>query len=221
VHSRVRYGSAFVAVLGGSVALMAGGSTQGVSFSSTNTVRATWHRGDAFGPAVAVARGMLHRVAGIALLCSSLLAGCWTQTQTCSPLGCGPVETKPWPSSSSTSSSSYSPADDHSAVIALGALVTGVALMAVLIGRNGSDKPETPKALAQAQPEVKYVLSPAHGDADLRMQRMFVQGHISARAGRCDAVVAIGKKLAVDSPSYHERYVADPTIAPCLAMQTL
>jgi hypothetical protein len=178
------------------------------------------------GPLIAEARDMLHRAAGIALLCSSLLCssllgGCVTTTQTCSPLGCGPVETKSWPSSE-PSSPSAEPADDHTAAIfATSALIASIVWLAVRANRSGSKTDEAPKALSHADPDVQYVLPPAHDDNDRRRQRMFVQAHISARAGRCDAVVAIGKKLAVESPSYHERYVADPTIAHCLAMQTL
>jgi hypothetical protein len=58
--------------------------------------------------------------------------------------------------------------------------------------------------------------SPTGSDHDQLLQRMYVQGYLSASTGTCEATIAIGTKLASMSPSYHDRYVSDPTIASCL-----
>src|SRR5687768_14798188 len=148
---------------------------------------------------------MFNRLVGIALMSSLLFAGCatTTTTQTCVGPICGPetTSTTHWPESSGSE-----PADDHTgAIIAAGAVLTAVALTAVLVGRssNNKDESEKPKSAAMT-------------DAELRMHRMFAQAHLSARAGRCDAVTAIGRKLAKESPEYYAVYATDPELARCL-----
>ena len=149
---------------------------------------------------------MFNRFVGIALISSLLFAGCatTTTTQTCWGPICGSetTTTTHWPESSGSE-----PADDHTgAIIAAGALLTAVALTAVLVGRSkNNDESEKPKSAAMT-------------DAELRMHRMFAQAHLSARAGRCDAVTAIGKKLALEQPAEYQRFASNRELARCLVM---
>lgn len=141
------------------------------------------------------------------MLIASTIAGCVSTTTTCT-LGdlCWTSEPPP-PSTESD--------DDDAAVamITVGAVVTAIALVAVLRHRNEEAPPSRGAPVAQP---VAYVVPPGATDDEIRLQRMYIQGHLSARAGRCDAVIAIGNQMALKSPSYHERYAADPTIAVCL-----
>ncbi|HUS29507.1 MAG TPA: hypothetical protein VMZ53_13435 [Kofleriaceae bacterium] len=94
-------------------------------------------------------------------------------------------------------------------MIAVSALVTAVALTAVLIHKSHDTDDEKPVQHAKMT------------DAELRLERMYAQAHLSARAGRCEAVTAIGKKLSVDDPAEYARYSSDHELAVCLpSLQT-
>src|SRR5262245_50078487 len=153
------------------------------------------------GTAVAERRAMLHRLVGIALITSTLLGGCVMKTQTCTS---GPVQicsesTSDWPASQPE------PDHDHTgAILGATALVAAVALTAMIIHRSRD---------AEASQDAQHA---AITDADRRMQRMFAQARLSARAGRCEAVVAIGKKLARESAADYERFAAEPELARCM-----
>ena len=148
---------------------------------------------------------MIRRLVGIALICSTALSGCLTTTtQTCTSgpiVACGDPHTEQtWPDSSHSSES-----DDHTgAIIGVAALVTAVALTAVLIGRSHNDDEEKPAKHS------------AMTDEELRLERMYAQAHLHARSGRCDAVAAIGRKLQREEPSEYERFAADRELAVCL-----
>jgi hypothetical protein len=163
------------------------------------------------GTGVAEWASMIRRFVGISLICSSLLAGCvtTTTTQTCFPGPggiCGEETTtqSSWPSSNDSPSHSSESADYTGAIVAASMAVTAIALIAVLRGRSHNDDHE------------KVPQQHAVTDADLRLERMYAQAHLSARAGRCEAVVAIGKKLAREQPQELERYASDREIAVCL-----
>ena len=147
---------------------------------------------------------MIRRLVGIALICSTSLVACTTTTtsQTCFGPICGDktTSTSEWPDSSHSSES-----DDHTgAIIGVAALVTAVALTAVLIGRSHNDDGEKPAKHA------------AMTDEELRLERMYAQAHLHARSGRCDAVAAIGRKLEREDPAEFERFAADHELAVCL-----
>jgi hypothetical protein len=152
---------------------------------------------------------MLTRFAGIAVICSSLLAGCvtTTTTQTCLPGGvCSDPQTttSSWPDSSPTQPQSHEDTDYTGAIVTATALATAVALTAFFVAHRHDDDHE------KSAPHATVT------DADMRLERMYAQAHLSARAGRCDAVVAIGKKLAREQPAEYERYAADRELAVCL-----
>lgn len=159
---------------------------------------------------------MFKSLFAVVLASSLLLGGCVTTTTTCT-LGdiCWESQT-----SSTPAPSSQREDEDHTgAIVAVSALVTAIALFAVLHHRDDEARPTAEARGGAARPVVAYIVPPATGAAggdDIRLQRMYVQGHLSARAGRCDATIAIDKQLAATSASYHERYAADPTIAQCL-----
>lgn len=163
-------------------------------------------------------RAMYTRIAGIGFTIATLLTGCFTTTttQTCTFGLCSEPET-----TTSLSVPSSSPQEDsHTGeIIAVGAAMTALALAVVLVKRGGGSD-EAKRSVAPSEPAPVYIVPAATSHTptphEARLQRMFVQGHLQARAGRCDAVVAIGKSIATTSPSYHDRYVADPTIARCV-----
>jgi hypothetical protein len=146
---------------------------------------------------------MFKRVVGIVLICSTSLVGCVTTSQTCTSgpiMACGPEHTSSWPQSSSQPES-----DNTGAIVGVAALVTAVALTAVLIGRSHNDDDDEKPAKHTAMT-----------DEELRLERMYAQAHLHARAGRCDAVAAIGRKLANEQPVEYERFAADRELAVCL-----
>ena len=158
---------------------------------------------------------MIRRLVGISLICSSLLAGCvtTTTTQTCFPGPggiCGEETTtqSSWPSSNDSPSHSSEAPDYTGAIVAASVALTTVALIAVLRGRKHDDEQEKAREQQQRQQ--------AMAEADLRLERMYAQARLSARAGRCEAVVAIGRKLAREQPEELERYASDREIAVCL-----
>ncbi len=75
--------------------------------------------------------------------------------------------------------------------------------------------PGVAEVAAPTVASVEYVLPPTTDLDERRRQRMFVQGHMAARAGRCEATRAIANQLARTNTSFHALYVADPTIATC------
>lgn len=150
---------------------------------------------------------MFKRIVGIVLICSTSLVGCVTTTQTCTSgpiMACGPEHTSDWPQSSPQQES-----DHTGAIVGVAALVTAVALTAVLVGRSHNDEEEKP---------AKRV---AMTDEELRLERMYAQAHLHARAGRCDAVAAIGRKLAREQPAEYERFASDRELAFCLPSPAL
>jgi hypothetical protein len=150
---------------------------------------------------------MLKRFVGMALICSTLLGGCatTTTTQTCvGPICSEPqtTTTQSWPDSPHHSHEGGG--DPTGAIIALSAIVTAVALTAVIKHRGDNDA------------ESNHPKQAAMTDEDMRLERMYAQAHLSVRAGRCEAVVAIGKKLERESPDEYERFASDRELAPCL-----
>jgi hypothetical protein len=83
---------------------------------------------------------------------------------------------------------------------------------------NSSEAPRATSRVAPVRPTPVTVIAPSPNgsDHDQLLQRMYVQGYLSASTRKCEATVAIGNRLAELSPSYHDRYVDDPTIASCL-----
>jgi hypothetical protein len=104
--------------------------------------------------------------------------------------------------------------------------LVGVALLVGLIvvaKRSGGDdtKSSTPMAIAPraADPSTMY-FAPMPRVADegeqLRLQRMYVQGQVLARAGRCDGALTLGRQIARSSPAYYAIYAVEPVISVCV-----
>ena len=115
--------------------------------------------------------------------------------------------------------------DDHTGTyVLLGVASVAVVLGIIAIVRSGPPHDETKPARPAPIPTVAdsraRVFAPApSGVADeaeqLRLQRMYVQGQVLARAGRCDGAQALGRQIARTSPDYYATYAAEPVIATC------
>jgi hypothetical protein len=115
----------------------------------------------------------------------------------------------------------YEDDDDSFAVIMLGTLAVVGLFTAVAIAKSkGDDKPDKPAA-AKVEPKervmVYFAPSPAigHEGEELRLQRMYVQGQVLARTGRCEGATAIGRNIERSSPAYFATYASDPSLAIC------
>lgn len=108
----------------------------------------------------------------------------------------------------------YHEDDDDTGTVLVGAALGTAALAAILLlARSGNDD-----AAPKAAPAPVYIVRgevPTDSDA-LRLERMFMQAHMSARAGRCEAARAITKHVLDTVPEHYDRYAADPAIARCL-----
>ncbi|MBA3465553.1 MAG: hypothetical protein H0T46_36810 [Deltaproteobacteria bacterium] len=113
----------------------------------------------------------------------------------------------------------YEDDDDSFALVALGTLAVVALFTGIAIARSGSDdKPDAPTPKVEPKDRVVYFApSPSigHEGEELRLQRMYVQGQVLARAGRCEGAVAIGRNIERSSPVYFAAYAADPSIAVC------
>lgn len=151
---------------------------------------------------------MLRRVAFVVLL---------AVTTTLS--GCAGLFASGYCDSSCEPRPSYSQ-DDHDYTIPVVVGLTAVIAAVALIARSSDgDRDRGQVAAAQSQatePPVRFAGTPS----EERVDRMFAQGHMLARAGRCDGVQAIGRNLARISYEDFTRYVADPVLAPCYAGAT-
>lgn len=108
--------------------------------------------------------------------------------------------------------------DDTGMGIAIAGAVIGTALIVAMISKSSRDDDKPSLARPTVAPETVAVTAPppSGDDREQLLQRMYVQGYLSATTGTCEATIAIGKRLSTMSPSYHDRYAADPTIATCL-----
>jgi hypothetical protein len=155
---------------------------------------------------------MFTRFVGIALICSTLLAGCVTTTTKTTCVGpiCGTETT-----TNTDDFPSQHHADDDGdatgAVITAAAVITALALTVFFIKHKNDDDNESANRSQHR----------AMTDEELRLERMYAQAHLSARAGRCEAVIAISKKLAVDSPAEYERFTSDRELSACLPRNTV
>jgi hypothetical protein len=124
-----------------------------------------------------------------------------------------------------TSADSPSYHDDHDdEVMVLSMLGIGLiaTLVAVAVGHDHDDGPAKqapPIATRAADPSTMYFAPtpPVAADAEqLRLQRMYVQGQVLARAGRCDGALALGRQIARSSASYYAMYAVEPEISVCV-----
>jgi hypothetical protein len=143
---------------------------------------------------------------------SSVLSGCAGL--------CGPDATSSACSSSTTPEvHNHYYEDDDSEMLPIAITVASVALIATVIAiSNKNDAPSAaPHRPESPQPAAYVIAAPTpENAAEIRLQRMYVQGHLSARAGRCEATIAIARQMARTAPDYYQTYAADPTIAACL-----
>ena len=114
--------------------------------------------------------------------------------------------------------------DDSDLIVPVAVGLASVALIvAVIAARNSDDDSKRRPAVRSPAPEppMAYVISAPTADnaESLRLQRMYVQGHLSASTGRCEATIAIARQMSRTAPDYHAVYAADPTIAACLRAQ--
>src|SRR3954465_4731934 len=129
--------------------------------------------------------------------------------------GCGPIIL-----GSDSSTYPQESHDDTGAALFFGTL--GVVALISLIPVAGSPPAQDAKEAAAAPAPratgtiVYYAPSPAITDQQLALQRMYVQGQVLPRAGRCDGVQALGRKIAQTNPGYFQLYAVDPVIAPCM-----
>lgn len=106
---------------------------------------------------------------------------------------------------------------DTNADLALAGVAIATAVIVALIVK-GSHSHEPARVGPSIAPQRVAVIAPVPSGSDREqlLQRMYVQGYLSASTGKCEATIAIGNRLAELSPSYHDRYADDPTIATCL-----
>jgi hypothetical protein len=122
------------------------------------------------------------------------------------------------PSSSPMTSSTSHDDDDNTAGIMIAGAVIATAIVIGLVMHKSSEPPALARFPPPRPTPVAVIApSPSGSDRDQLLQRMYVQGYLSASTGQCEATIAIGNRLSALSPSYHERYTADPTIATCLS----
>ncbi|HEY4180467.1 MAG TPA: hypothetical protein VGM90_26670 [Kofleriaceae bacterium] len=139
---------------------------------------------------------------------------------------CVTTTTTHWPSGDSESHTSWdvsgSQESDHSGtgvVIGVGLLIATAVVIGLVVHANNSTPDEKFAAAPRPAPPhtvIAIAPSPHATDEDMVLQRMFVQGQLSASAGRCEATIAIARRMSVMDPSYYARYSSDPAIANCL-----
>jgi hypothetical protein len=159
----------------------------------------------------------MNRVAALLLVATvSFTSGCGLDNVLCTAGSSGDSSRCP-SSGPRTSSTSHDDDSDPTAGIMIAGAVIATAIIIGLVMHKSSEPPPLAR-LAPPRPTPVAVIAPSPNgsDRDQLLQRMYVQGYLSASTGKCEATVAIGNRLADLSPSYHDRYVGDPTIASCL-----
>jgi len=108
--------------------------------------------------------------------------------------------------------------DDSDFVLPLVLGATALIVVVALAVRADDDSDHTDKIgtgtaqpAAEAEMPARFAGAP---DPD-HIERMFVQGHALARAGRCDGVHAIGRNVMKLSYADGVRYTRDPALAAC------
>lgn len=157
----------------------------------------------------------MNRLIAAVVLSSSLLSGCgWMIAD---GLCAGENATHDHCRSSTMPTQPPAKEDDHTMMgVAIAGAVITTAVVIALVAKGQRDEAPARASAAPPPPRVT-IIAPAPGDdRDRLLQRMYVQGYLSASTGKCEATVAIGHRLATLAPTYHDRYVDDPTIATCL-----
>ena len=118
---------------------------------------------------------------------------------------------EPSPPAPSMPSNDSGDSHDYILPVAVGATVLTAVLLLAMRSNDREDKPA-----ASGPPPVRFASTPSEDT----IERMFVQGHALARAGRCDGVQSVGRNLARIAYEDFKRYTADPAIAVCYAGAT-
>lgn len=127
------------------------------------------------------------------------------------------------------SAGNYSRYDDNGAedvmlLLGLSSIMVAAIAGLIVVARNTGPSEEPAQNAAPPPPPPKEVVfapmpttAATEGD-QLRLQRMYAQGELLARVGRCQSVITIGRVIAAEDPVYYAQFSAVPAVASCLAI---
>jgi hypothetical protein len=109
--------------------------------------------------------------------------------------------------------------DEAMLLLAVGTASVALVIGLIAIARHTGKREEAPRIAPPPPKEVVFAPIPTNAATEgdqLRLQRMYAQGQLLARIGRCDGVITIGRVIEQNDPAYYALFLAEPSIAGCV-----